>query len=276
MTLSGLVTACGPKVPDSATQPDPAANVPPEVLAMYAEVYDGGFHIPAVPPRYLIPENTRTEVDLAITEPPGSIIVDPWQRYLYFILGNNRALRYRVAVGDQGRSFAGDAVAQYERHWPSWRPTDNMIAERPDMYAAYAGGLPGGPQNPLGARAIYLFRGGRDTYYRIHGTNEVASIGHATSAGCIRMYNQDAIHLASVYHKGARVLVLSPEQSAAAFGAFVPTTTPYSGASFGNAADPAATAASATPPVNASGETPGYFDPGYAYPNGFPDSPGAN
>ncbi|NPD15962.1 L,D-transpeptidase [Xinfangfangia sp. D13-10-4-6] len=271
MTLSGLVSACGPRVPDSAVQPDPAANVPPEVLAMYAAVEDDGFSIPAVPPRYLIPENVRSEVDLAITEPPGSIIVDPWQRYLYFILGNNRARRYRVAVGDQGRSFEGEAVAQYARNWPSWRPTDNMIRDRPDMYAAYAGGLPGGLQNPLGARAIYLFRGGRDTYYRIHGTNEVASVGHATSAGCIRMYNQDAIHLAATYQRGARVLVLSPEQSAGAFGAFVPTTTPYSGASFAGGASPATmdpTAVSAAP-LNAGDAASG----NYAYPGGFPDSP---
>lgn len=258
MTLSGLVSACAPKVPDSGSQPDPAANVPPEILAMYGELEDNGFHIPAVNPRYLIAENTRTEVDLAITESPGAIIVDPWQRYLYLIRGGNRALRYRVAVGDQGRSFEGAAVAQYDRVWPSWRPTDNMIRERPDMYAAYADGLPGGPQNPLGARAIYLFRGGRDTYYRIHGTNEVASIGHATSAGCIRMYNQDAIHLAANYVKGGKVLVLSPEQSAGAFGSFVPATTPYSGASFNQPA--------AVPEVAAA-------DPAYGYPTGFPESP---
>ncbi|WP_112309493.1 L,D-transpeptidase [Pseudogemmobacter bohemicus] len=268
MTLSGLVSACGARVPDSGTQPDPAANVAPEVLAMYGALEDNGFQIPAVNPRYLIPENIRTEVDLSITEAPGAIIVDPWQRYLYLIRGGNRALRYRCAVGDQGRSFSGEAVAQYDRVWPSWRPTDNMIRERPDMYAAYADGLPGGLQNPLGARAIYLFRGGRDTYYRIHGTNEVASIGHATSAGCIRMYNQDAIHLAASYVRGARVLVLTPEQSASAFGAYVPKTTPYTGASFNQ--DPQS---AASPATTATTGQPGYSDPGYAYPDGFPDSP---
>ncbi|MCB5409185.1 L,D-transpeptidase [Pseudogemmobacter faecipullorum] len=226
---TAFVAACAPKAPAVV---DPAASVPPEVLQRYAALTDNGFDIPAVPPRYLTPENIRSEVDLAITDAPGTIVIDPWQRYLYFILPGNRATRYRVAVGDQGRSFSGEAVAQYDRNWPSWRPTDNMIREFPDMYGPYKNGLEGGLKNPLGARAIYLFRGKVDTYYRIHGTNEVASVGHATSAGCIRMYNQDAIHLAATYRRGAKVLVLTEAQSQAAFGAFVPATTPYSGGSF--------------------------------------------
>ncbi|VDC30231.1 L,D-transpeptidase [Pseudogemmobacter humi] len=260
LSLSGLLAACGPKVPDSAAPPV-GPQVAPEVLAMYAAVEDNGFQIPAVPPRYLIDENIRREVTVRITEAPGSMVIDPWQRYLYFLLPGDRAIRYRVAVGDQGRSFSGAAVAQFARDWPGWRPTDNMIREFPDMYGPYRNGLPGGLQNPLGARAIYLYRGGRDTMYRIHGTNEVASIGHATSAGCIRLYNQDAIHLASIFTPGAKVIVLTQAQSAQGFGEYTPTTTPYSGASF-------------TAPAQVA-EVPDYSDPGYvpAYPGGFPESP---
>lgn len=259
LAVSGAISACSPKVPDNP--PPPETLVSPEVLAMYAAVEDDGRLIPAVNPKYLIDENVRREVDLRITEPVGTIVIDPWQRYLYYVLPNDRAIRYRVAVGDQGRSFNGTATANHSRKWPNWTPTANMVREFPELYGPYKAGVPGGLENPLGARAIYLYSGGKDTYYRIHGTNEVASIGHATSAGCIRLYNQDILHLEQRFKKGSKVIVLTQEQSQAGFGAYVPNTTPYSGASF--------RAAGA-----AAGEDASIYTP-EPYANGFPESPGA-
>jgi hypothetical protein len=105
-----------------------------------------------------------------------------------------------------------------KEEWPAWQPTANMVRTRPDLYAEYAGGLPGGLINPLGARALYLYRGGRDSMFRIHGTADNASIGHATSAGCIRLFNQDAIDLYSRVENGTRVIVRSEAESLAMEG----------------------------------------------------------
>jgi hypothetical protein len=121
-------------------------------------------------------------------------------------------------VGREGLSFRGNGVIGRKEEWPSWQPTANMIRTRPDLYAAYAGGLPGGLENPLGARALYLYRGGRDTMFRIHGTVDNASIGRATSAGCIRLFNQDAIDLYNRVDNGTRVKVRSQAESLAADG----------------------------------------------------------
>ena len=115
-------------------------------------------------------------------------MVDTYARRLYYVLGEGgTAMRYPIAVGREGLSFRGNGVIGRKAEWPSWQPTRNMIRTRPDLYAAYAGGLPGGLDNPLGARALYLYRGGRDTMFRIHGTIDPPSIGQATSpaaSGC--------------------------------------------------------------------------------------------
>lgn len=197
--------------PEPAPPPEP--ELPPEVAAHYAGLEDGGINIPEVPRKYLSDRNIRREVDYWTDEKPGSIIIDPWQRFLYYIQPDNRAIRYGVAVGDQGRAFSGTAHIPYSRDWPSWIPTQNMIQEFPETYAALSDGMEGGLWNPLGARALYLHKGNRDTYYRIHGTSEVSSIGNATSAGCIRMFHQDVIELESLVRSGARVVVLTEAES---------------------------------------------------------------
>ncbi|MFQ6551157.1 L,D-transpeptidase [Aestuariibius insulae] len=136
---------------------------------------------------------------------PGEIHVVQSEFFLYLILPGNRALRYGVAVGDDGRRFKGSAVIQRKAQWPSWTPTSNMIRREPERYAQYKAGMPGGPDNPLGARALYLYRNGRDTMYRIHGTPQPWSIGQAVSSGCIRMLNE---HVADLYMRvpvGTRV-----------------------------------------------------------------------
>lgn len=137
----------------------------------------------------------------------GTLVVDPRKRYLYLVEGGGYATRYGVGVGRAGLSLSGRAVVGRKAKWPSWTPTANMIKRSPEKYARYANGVPGGPNNPLGARALYLYRGGRDTMYRIHGTNQPSSIGRAVSNGCIRMLNA---HVEQLYERvpvGTQVVI---------------------------------------------------------------------
>lgn len=179
----------------------------------YGAVDDEGFHIEAVEARHLAGGRQRVEVAYNGPEAPGTIVVDTFARKLYHVQEGGRAMRYSVAVGREGLSFRGSGVIGRKEKWPSWQPTANMVRTRPDLYAAYAGGMKGGLENPLGARAMYLYRGGRDTMFRIHGTIQNATIGHATSAGCIRLFNQDAIHLYEQIKTGTKVKVRSKEES---------------------------------------------------------------
>ena len=117
------------------------------------------------------------------------------------------AIRYVVGVGELGRQFRGGATVRRKEEWPRWTPTRNMIRRRPDLYAEFAGGVEGGPGNPLGSRALYLYRGGRDTLYRIHGTHAPHTIGTSASNGCIRLFNS---HVEDLYERvplGTRVIV---------------------------------------------------------------------
>ncbi|EYR82725.1 MULTISPECIES: L,D-transpeptidase [Shinella] len=142
-------------------------------------------------------------------ETAGTIVVVPRDRFLYLIEEGGLARRYGVGVGRAGLAFSGTATVGRKAKWPSWRPTDNMIRRDPKKYARYADGVPGGPKNPLGSRALYLFRDGRDTLYRIHGTTEPWTIGKAVSNGCIRMVNG---HVEDLYERvpvGTRVVVVS-------------------------------------------------------------------
>ena len=190
--------------------------VPPE----YAAVEDNGILIEAVDPRYLTDLNRRAEVAYNGPEAPGTIVVDNFARRLYLVKENGMATRYAIAVGKAGLNFRGEAQVRRKEAWPSWTPTANMIRTMPEMYSEYAGGLPGGLDNPLGARALYLYRGGRDTYFRIHGTIDNASVGRATSAGCIRLFNQDMLHLYEQVELGARVKVRTEAESLELEGAW--------------------------------------------------------
>ncbi len=215
VALLGLA-ACA-DVPDSGAAPPSPADVPPH----YQAVQDGEYLIPAVEPLHLFGTNPRSEVDYAGIEAPGTIVVDTYARVLYYVLEGNRAVRYGIAVGREGISFRGTGYVGRKAEWPSWTPTRNMVRTRPDLYAEFAGGLPGGLDNPLGARALYLYRGGRDTMFRIHGTIDNASIGRATSAGCIRLFNQDAIDLYNRAQPGDRIKVRTLEESLAAEGPYM-------------------------------------------------------
>ena len=216
LTMLALLAACG--APHSNTTDAPSgAAAPPG----YEAVQDGEFLIPAVEAHLFYDGAAKALVPYNGPDEPGTIVVDTFARRLYLVQDGGMAMRYAIAVGREGLAFRGSGVIGRKAEWPSWTPTANMVRTRPDLYAEYAGGLPGGLDNPLGARAMYLYRGGRDSLFRIHGTIENASIGHATSAGCIRLYNQDAIDLFNRIDIGARATVRSLEESQALEGVYM-------------------------------------------------------
>jgi lipoprotein-anchoring transpeptidase ErfK/SrfK len=138
----------------------------------------------------------------------GTIVVDTQKRFLYLVESPISARRYGVGVGREALAWSGTATIDVKKEWPSWRPTDEMIEREPGKYAKYKDGMPGGPTNPLGARALYLFDKGYDTFYRIHGTTAPQSIGTAASNGCIRMVNEHVIDLYNRVPIGTQVVVL--------------------------------------------------------------------
>lgn len=210
LVLLATLAAC------AAPQPPAPVEVPG-----YGTVEDGGFTITAVPESYVPVENRRTQVAYDGPESPGTIVVDPHAKVLYLVEPGGTAQRYRVAVGREGRAMRGGSYVGRKAHWPYWAPTANMIRTQPELYAELADGMEPGPQNPLGARALYLYRGGRDTMFRIHGTGDYTSIGKATSAGCIRLYNQDIIDLYERVPTGTTVKVRTRAESEAMEGPIV-------------------------------------------------------
>jgi lipoprotein-anchoring transpeptidase ErfK/SrfK len=165
---------------------DPALLPPPE-----SEI---DFPIEPVSPRKIKKQFRRQMVDFEGYEDPGTLVVDPDNRYLYHVLAYGRAKRYGVGVGRAGFAWAGDAKIGMKRRWPRWVPPREMV-DRDENARKWVNGQPGGPDNPLGARALYLYANGADTLYRIHGTNEPHTIGKAMSSGCIRMLNEDVADL---------------------------------------------------------------------------------
>jgi lipoprotein-anchoring transpeptidase ErfK/SrfK len=165
------------------------------------------FPITPVNPSTIPARFRRQTVSYDGLEPAGTIIVDPSQRFLFLVLDDGTALRYGVGVGRAGFAWAGEAEIGMKRRWPRWLPPEEM-AIRDANAAEWINGMPGGPQNPLGARALYLFANGQDTLYRIHGTNDPSSIGKAMSSGCIRMLNEDVADLFNRVAIGTRVIVL--------------------------------------------------------------------
>jgi lipoprotein-anchoring transpeptidase ErfK/SrfK len=195
----------------ASAPPPPVAVLPavdPVTAERYAAVTTDKHPVPGVDPTTLKPRNVRQLVDYATTEKPGTIVVDTNARFIYLVQEGGKALRYGVGVGKEGLEFEGSATVNHKAQWPRWTPTPDMIKREPERYKKWASGMEGGTDNPLGARALYLFKGGKDTLYRIHGTNEPETIGEAVSSGCIRMMNQDVIDLYSRVPAGAKVVVL--------------------------------------------------------------------
>ena len=180
---------------------------------MYGPVAGEPFPVPAVPMSEVDPNYLRSAVSFPSNEPPGTVIVDPQAHYLYLVQGSGRAIRYGIGVGRQGFGWSGVATIRTKQEWPDWYPPKEMIQRQPELKRQLSTlqsglGVAGGPGNPLGARALYLWQGNKDTLYRIHGTNEPSTIGQSVSSGCIRMLNQDVIDLYQRTPLGAKVVVL--------------------------------------------------------------------
>jgi lipoprotein-anchoring transpeptidase ErfK/SrfK len=154
------------------------------------------------------PEFQRTIVDFHRKEAPGSIVIDTDNKYLYYVLADNKAVRYGITVGEEALSWYGIAKVGRKEEWPTWTPTAEIkrrLGNIPDF-------MEGGPHNPMGARGVYLYQGSKDTLFRIHGTNQPENIGRAVSSGCIRLTNEDVIDLYKRVKMGAIVVVLAPHQ----------------------------------------------------------------
>jgi lipoprotein-anchoring transpeptidase ErfK/SrfK len=151
-------------------------------------------------PKELPPQFRRQAVAFQTREPAGTIIIDTPQRFLFLVQGNGKALRYGIGVGKPGFSWAGKKKITAKKEWPDWTPPAEMLQRRPDLPHFMAGG----PDNPLGARAMYL----GTSLYRIHGSNEPWTIGHAVSSGCIRMRNEDVTDLYERVKVGTKVIVI--------------------------------------------------------------------
>lgn len=192
----------------------PVLNIDPAYFQMYAAIDTEPYPIPAVDLTEIDPRFLRREVAYSTREQPGTIVVDPSECYAYLVLEGGRAMRYGVGVGKtEAFNFNGAATIGRKASWPRWTPTRSMVAREPERYGPVAGGLPGGIDNPLGARALYLYRDGRDTLYRLHGTNEPYSIGTMVSSGCVRFLNQDIIDLHARVPTGTRAVVLPARRS---------------------------------------------------------------
>lgn len=189
LILASSAAACTPRDPDADV------SAPDDYIEGYGPLPDSGYALPGISSEYLQGVNRRMSGIYNGEQGPNSIDVDPFAKFLYHIRDDGTTTRYPVGVGRQGRSIRGGATIRLKRKWPGWTPTQNMLRTEPEVYGPFAAGLPGGLRSPLGSRALYLYRGSRDTYYRIHGTNDLESIGNSGSAGCIRMFNQDIIHL---------------------------------------------------------------------------------
>ncbi|TRL35784.1 L,D-transpeptidase [Rhizobium straminoryzae] len=181
----------------------------PELDAIYGETVDGGFVIPAVPYWQIDPRFYRQRVMDPTGQPPGTVVVDTASRHLYLVEPGGTAMRYGVGIGRQGFAWQGEGVIQWRQKWPKWTPPDEMVARQPELvrYSSANGGMQPGLMNPLGARALYIFKNGQDTLYRLHGSPEWNSIGKAVSSGCVRLMNQDIIDLYERVPQKARIVV---------------------------------------------------------------------
>ncbi|RKE85693.1 L,D-transpeptidase [Rhizobium sp. AG855] len=164
---------------------------------MYGVLSDDGHTLPAIPLDRVDSGLLRNEVSYETAEAPGTIVVDTKAHYLYLVKPGGKAIRYGVGLGRDGFAWSGRGVIQRKAKWPHWTPSDEMVERQPGLktVSAARGGLVAGLNNPLGARALYIYQDGKDTLYRVHGTPDWQSVGKATSSGCVRMFNQDVIDL---------------------------------------------------------------------------------
>ncbi|GHB47966.1 hypothetical protein GCM10007094_41610 [Pseudovibrio japonicus] len=168
------------------------------------------FPLPAINPSKIPEKFYRQQVDYRTSEPAGSLVVDTSEFFLYLVQENGKAMRYGVGLGRAGFEWSGRASIARKAAWPKWTPPDEMIKREPDLekWSWRNGGMPPGLENPLGARALYIYQDNKDTLYRLHGTAEYWTIGKAVSSGCVRLMNQDIIDLYQRVPIGSPILVL--------------------------------------------------------------------
>ena len=219
--LAGCTTDAPPRfrnLPGRDAFAAPEEDLGP-VAAMYTARTDGGHNIPAVPFERIPARFHRQIVPDPSGERPGTVIVDTGNHFLYVVRPRGKAVRYGVGLGRQGFEWSGEGVIEWKQHWPRWFPPEEMIARQPELekYRArqvpgkneWEGGMPAGVNNPLGARALYIYQNGKDTLYRLHGSPEWASIGRSTSSGCVRLINQDVMDLYDRVAEKAPMIVTS-------------------------------------------------------------------
>ena len=195
LAVSAMVSACSPVFVGYV--PDPKLTERDKQIMALAE-----------PDEWRVPD-IRFKVQYHTNERPGTIVVDTGSKHLYYVLRRNVAIEYRIATGAEAYGWSGRATVGQMKEWPTWMPTASIMERWPEFRAYIAHGpLEGRWDNPLGARALYLFQGNHDTLYRIHGTNELSEIGQAVSSGCIRMRDMDAIDLYNRVHIGTPVVVM--------------------------------------------------------------------
>jgi lipoprotein-anchoring transpeptidase ErfK/SrfK len=194
LALAGLLCSAAVHASPFAAAEDRYAAYQDPLFGGYAQPDDSDYFRPqaTAEPRQLVTFDTRYS--------PGTIVVSTTERKLFYVTSRGEAIQYSVGVGRPGFEWAGSKTVSMKREWPDWRPPAEMLRRRPDL-PRY---MPGGPDNPLGARALYL----GSSLYRIHGSNEPETIGQAVSSGCIRMTNEDVIDLYNRVKVGTKVVVL--------------------------------------------------------------------
>ncbi|WP_203427608.1 L,D-transpeptidase [Sinorhizobium sp. BG8] len=187
----------------------PESPADPEFEGRYAAFEDDEHLVPAIPYKNMDPQYLRQRVADPTGEEPGTVVVDTPNRFLYLVEPGATAMRYGVGIGREGFAWEGDGVIHWRQSWPRWKPPAEMIARKPELeqYSVANGGMDPGVMNPLGARALYIFRNGEDTLYRLHGSPEWQSIGKAVSSGCVRLVNHDIVDLYERVPYHARIVV---------------------------------------------------------------------
>ncbi len=192
-------------------QAPPEPRGPPSAyLAMYGPMPGERFPIPAVDLTKVPEKLWRRQVDYTGPHPVGTVVVNKHTYFLHLVQEGGKAMRYGVGLGRQGFEWSGEGRIQWKQTWPKWTPPAEMIERQPELeqWSADNGGMPPGLDNPLGARALYIFQNGEDTLYRIHGSPEYWTIGKAVSSGCVRLMNQDIIDLYNRVPSGSRLIVM--------------------------------------------------------------------
>ena len=205
LALAGCATTTPQRLVVAAEPPRHA--VPPDVQMMYGPLVDEGYALRAADMTLVDPLYWRQQVVDPTGEKPGTVVVDTANRFLYHVGEAGMATRYGVGIGRDGYAWAGRAHIAYKKKWPTWTPPSEMIDRQPEL-EQYRHGMEPGIGNPLGARAMYIHQGQVDTIYRIHGNPDETSIGKAVSSGCVRLLQQDVIHLADSVKTGSTLVVM--------------------------------------------------------------------